>query len=65
MSLSRDSLLFGIALISFGIFVEFKGLGGWMIAIAGIFLAALGLLGSVVYTFRSATDARTTEDDTE
>ena len=63
MCLSRDLLLFGIALISFSIFVEMQGLGGWLIALAGIIFSSLGLLASVIDTFRSASDANLADVD--
>lgn len=47
MSLSRDTLLFGIALIMFGTWLEVSGMGGWPFAVAGLGLAATGFLGSV------------------
>jgi hypothetical protein len=47
MSLSRDTLLFGIALIVFGAWIEVSGMGGWPFAVAGLALAAIGFLGSL------------------
>ena len=57
MSLSRDTLLFGIALIVFGAWIEVSGMGGWPFAIAGLILAAIGYLGSIISSMLSAHDA--------
>jgi len=56
MSLSRDTLLFGIALIVFGTWVELAGMGGWPFADAGIVVATIGFLASVVASMLSATE---------
>jgi hypothetical protein len=54
MSLSTDSVLFGIALVVFGTWLEVSGLGGWPFAVAGLGLGATGFLGSVGSSMRSA-----------
>lgn len=63
MSLTRDTLLFGIALIMFGTWIEVSGMGGWPFAVAGLALAALGFLGSVGSSMLSAPDTPTPADD--
>lgn len=63
MTLSRDTLLFGIALVVFGTWLEVAGLGGWPFADAGIVLATMGFLGSVVSFMRSAPESRAPVDD--
>lgn len=63
MSLSRDTLLFGIALITFGTWIEVSGMGGWPFAVAGLGLAATGFLGSVGSSMLSAPDPSAPVDD--
>jgi hypothetical protein len=53
MSLARETVLLGIALILFGTWIEISGLGGWPFAVSGLGMAALGFLGSVVSASRS------------
>ncbi|QPV62861.1 hypothetical protein I7X12_19425 [Halosimplex litoreum] len=48
MSLSRDALLFGIALVLFGNWLQVYGLDATPFPHAGVVLAGLGFVGSVV-----------------
>lgn len=63
MSLSRDTLLFSIALIVFGNWIEVSGLGGWPFAVAGIVLAAIAFLGSLLSIMLSPSDVDAPVDD--
>lgn len=63
MSLPRDTLLFGIALIAFGAWLETSGMGGWPFATAGLVGAVAGFLGSLVSTMVAASPASTPVDD--
>lgn len=63
MSLARDTLLFGIALIMFGTWIEVSGMGGWPFAVAGLVLAAIGFLGSVVSSVLAAPNGSVPVDD--
>lgn len=56
MSLSRDALLFSIALIVFGNWIEVSGQGGWPFAVAGIVLAAITFLWSLLSVMFSSSD---------
>ncbi|WP_248897005.1 hypothetical protein [Haloplanus halobius] len=53
ISLPRDTLLFGIALIMFGNWVAVDGLQGVQFATAGLALAAIAFLASVLVTIRA------------
>ncbi|WP_323676084.1 hypothetical protein [Halorubellus sp. PRR65] len=57
MSLSRDAILFGIALVVFGDWLLKYGIDASLLPIAGILLAALGFLGSL--------EAATSSDDVD
>lgn len=53
MSLSRDALLFGIALILFGNWMQVYGLDAAPFPHAGVLLGALAFLGSLVSALSS------------
>lgn len=53
MSLSRDALLFGIALILFGNWMQVYGLNATPFPHAGVILATLAFLGSLVSAISS------------
>ena len=53
MSLSTDALLFGIALVGYGIWMEVDGYDGTLYVTIGIALAAIGFLGSVIVAMRA------------
>lgn len=65
MSLSRETLLFGVALIAFGIWVELAGFDGALYTYAGITLAALAFLGSVVAAMDGAAPSSETAGQSE
>jgi hypothetical protein len=63
MSLSRDTLLFGIALIVFGLWIEVSGMGGWPFAVTGLGFAVMGFLGSIASAARTAPGTRGQVDE--
>ncbi|WP_155120603.1 hypothetical protein [Haloprofundus marisrubri] len=65
MPLARDTLLFGIALILFGSWMQLYGLDATPIPHVGIVLAALGFLGSVVSRAASGSTSTNTHTVTE
>jgi hypothetical protein len=62
MSLSRDTLLLGIALLLFGTWIEVSGMGGWPFAVTGLSLAAIGWLGSIGSALRSVPETSLPDD---
>jgi hypothetical protein len=63
MSLSRETVLFGIALLAFATWIEVSGLGGWPFAVAGLVVAAMGFLGSLFSTVLAGPDTGAAADD--
>ena len=60
ISLLRETLLFGIALIAFGYWVELDGFNGALYAYTGIALATIAFFGSITLSMRTTS----TSDET-